>query len=114
MPLTFVPTPKYKKSFKKLYKKYPSLPIDYKKLEDEYLLNPKLGVDLGDGYRKIRLAVQSKNKGKRGGLRIITYEMYLKEQNDTIVLIDIYDKSDKESMKESEYQSILKNFLADH
>jgi len=56
----FVATQPYKKSFKRLYKKYPSLPSDYECFEKEYIQNPKLGVDLGDGYRKIRVAIQSK------------------------------------------------------
>jgi hypothetical protein len=55
--------------------------------------------------------VRSKRSGKRGGLRVITYDMYLKTEGGTIILVAIYDKSDRESIRESEYQLILERFL---
>jgi hypothetical protein len=110
MSLVFVPTEQYKKSFKKLYRKHPSLPSDYERFVEEYMNNRK-GIYLGEGYYKIRIAVQSKNKGKRGGLRIITYEVCVKEQNNTVILVDIYDKSDKEIISDKEYKAIVNDFL---
>jgi hypothetical protein len=113
MILKFIPTQQYKKAFKKLYKKFPSLPFDYKVFEKEFSENPKLGVDLGGGFRKVRLAIRSKNKGKSGGGRVITYEMYIKDLEGVIILVDIYDKSDKDTITENEYLSVLNNFLGE-
>jgi hypothetical protein len=114
-PLRIIPTPEYKKSFKKLFKKlfkkYPSLKSDYSAFIKEYTVNRKLGDDLGGGFRKIRMSIQPKNKGKSGGVRIILYEMYVKEQNDTIILVDIYNKSELETMNAIEYKSILNSFI---
>jgi hypothetical protein len=109
--MIFKPTKQFKKSFKALYKKIPSLSSDYRKFEAAFSENPKLGTDLGGGFRKVRISVQSKNKGKSGGARIITYEMCVKQQENIIILIDIYDKNEKETISEKEYTDILKRFL---
>ncbi|MDR0865728.1 MAG: addiction module toxin RelE [Candidatus Symbiothrix sp.] len=111
MAIEIIPSDKFKKSFKRLYKKYHSLTADYEEFEKELRENPKTGDDLGGGYRKVRLAIQSKNKGKSGGARIITYELCLKTTEDTIVLVDIYDKSERETMPEWEYKTTIQNFL---
>lgn len=37
--------------------------------------NHKIGVDLGNGYRKVRMAITSKGKGKSGGCRVITLDV---------------------------------------
>jgi hypothetical protein len=113
MNLIFKPTEQFKKSFKRLYKKFPSLPSDYKNFEEEFSKNLELGVDLGGGFRKIRMAIASKNRGKSGGARIITYEMCIKKQDNTIVLVDIYDKNEQETIQESKYKSIIETFLAE-
>jgi len=44
-----------------------------KLLENALLSNPYQGIPLGHNYYKIKLAIQSKGKGKRGGARIITF-----------------------------------------
>ncbi|MDR0575206.1 MAG: addiction module toxin RelE [Tannerella sp.] len=93
-----------------MYKKFPSLSSDYQKFETSFSENPQLGVDLGDGFRKVRIAIQSKNKGKSGG-GIITYDMFVKQQENVIILVDIYDKNEKETLSEKKYTDILKRFL---
>jgi len=113
MATIIIPSGKFKKSFKKLSKKYTSLKEDYKTFETELLANPQLGVSLAGGFRKVRLAIQSKGKGKSGGARIITYALLLKEEGDTIILVDIYDKSEKDTMEETEYTEILQKFIFD-
>ena len=68
-----IPTPDFKKFFKKLYKKYPSIKNDLaeliEKLEEDY----NIGIALGSNLYKIRLAIESKNKGKSGGARVIYF-----------------------------------------
>lgn len=53
--------------------------------------NPNLGVDLGGGYRKVRMAITSKGKGKSGGCGVITLNMV--ERNGCLYLLNAYDKS---------------------
>jgi mRNA-degrading endonuclease YafQ of YafQ-DinJ toxin-antitoxin module len=45
----------FKKEFKPLFKKHPSLKNDLEKLLADLEKNPNLGIDLGSGIRKIRL-----------------------------------------------------------
>ncbi len=69
--------------------------------------DPHLGVDLGDGFRKVRMAIASKGKGKSGGARIITFDMV--ERNGCLYLIYAYDKSDADNVK----LTILKKIVAE-
>jgi len=54
-------------------KRYKSFPNDLQKLVDELKENAALGTSLGGNVYKIRLAISSKNKGKSGGARGISY-----------------------------------------
>jgi hypothetical protein len=55
--------------------------------------NPEQGTNLGNNCFKIRLSVASKGKGKSGGARVITNIVI---SDDTVYLLTIYDKSEKE------------------
>lgn len=55
------------KDLKRLAKKYKSLRDDYAGLLASLKENPLMGTDLGNGTRKIRLAIASKGNGKSGG-----------------------------------------------
>jgi hypothetical protein len=114
MSYTFTPTIQFKKSFKRLSKKYPSISADYKNFEKEFSENPDIGTDLGGGYRKIRMAIKSKSSGKSGGARIITYDFCIKkpDKDGVILLADIYDKSEVETLKANNYKHIVESFLA--
>lgn len=85
-----IPTPDFKKLFKKLAKKYPSLKSDLTQLVDKLEQEPDSGIYLGHNLYKIRMAISLKGKGKSAGARIITY--MLSEQNE-LYLVHIYDKS---------------------
>ena len=67
-------------------------------------LSPDQGVPLGDNCFKIRLAIQSKGKGKSGGARIITNLII---EAGTVYLLSIYDKSEKESLSDKELNELL-------
>lgn len=54
----------FDKEVKALKKRYPSLKADLIALIQELEENPSVGIDLGGGIHKIRLAVTSKGKGK--------------------------------------------------
>jgi len=111
MKINFIPTPKFKKSFKRLYKKYPSLKDDYEVFKNEFTTNQDIGDDLGGGFRKVRMSISSKNKGKSSGARIIVYNFYLQTLPNDVLLIDIYDKSELSTMQDFEYQKIAKKFI---
>lgn len=105
--------PDFNKSFKKLLKKYKSLKSDLENLREEIQENPDIGVSLGEGLRKIRLNITSKNKGKSGGARLITYEVVVqieKEDTTRIYFVDIYDKSEYEAVNLSVLKEIIKEF----
>ncbi|MDR2937567.1 MAG: addiction module toxin RelE [Prevotellaceae bacterium] len=108
---SFIPTTTFERSYKRLKKKYPSLSSDLKEFEAQLIQNPKAGVDLGGRFRKVRVAIASKGAGKRGGARIITYDLLVQECNQVFILVDIYDKSERSSMLDSEYKAVVKEFL---
>ena len=96
--------PNFDKEIKQLSKKYPSIKQDLLQLIEEIVEDPFLGVPLGKDCYKIRMAIASKNKGKSGGSRVITC---VKVVNETVFLLSIYDKSEKESIEDSKLKSLL-------
>jgi mRNA-degrading endonuclease RelE of RelBE toxin-antitoxin system len=76
-----VTTEDFNKNVKPLLKKYRSLPDDLETFKKELLKNPTMGDDLGDNIRKVRMAIASKNKGKRGGARVITCTVLVDVEN---------------------------------
>jgi mRNA-degrading endonuclease RelE of RelBE toxin-antitoxin system len=78
--------------FKRLSKKYRSLKSDIKDLKDSLVINPFQGTSLGKGVRKVRMAIAS--KGKSGGARVITYNLYQEGDSIIIDLLTIYDKGE--------------------
>ena len=67
-----------------------------------------MGTPLGHDVFKIRLAVKSKGKGKSGGARVISY---VRIDQQTVMLLSIYNKGDKDSISDQEIQELLKDFL---
>ena len=63
--------PSFDKKVKKLAKKYKSLKSDLRELVKELMQNPTVGVDLGNGVRKVRMAISDKGKGNSHGARVI-------------------------------------------
>ncbi len=98
-------TEKFNDSVKFLSKKHPSLAKDFLELKSSLLANPRAGVSLGRDCYKIRMKISSKNAGKSGGARVITL---VRIDAKRITLLDIYDKSDKESISDKELTALLK------
>lgn len=105
MSYSVIPTRVFLKKSKKLSKKYASLKVELMELFEELSENPYLGTSLGDNRFKIRVAVESKGKGKSGGVRVITY---LINENNEIYTVDIYDKSERDSVSDKELNSMIK------
>jgi len=97
-----IPIPPFDKQLKKLSKKYPSLKNDYDNLIKSLEKDPKQGKLLGNDCYKIRLAIKSKGKGKSSGARVITH---LRENS--VYLLSIYDKSEKENITDAELRELL-------
>jgi hypothetical protein len=76
-------------------KKFPLLYNEHSELEDLLMKNPIIGTNLGAGVYKIRLASKSKNTGKSGGFRVVTYLVEKIASGYEINLITIYDKSEE-------------------
>ncbi|MBU3660019.1 MAG: hypothetical protein FGM14_09125 [Flavobacteriales bacterium] len=101
-------TDNFKKEAKKLIKKYASLREEIALLGKELAENPTFGTPLGNDIYKIRLAIASKNKGKSGGARVITFVKIIDE---TVFLLSIYNKGDRNSISDKEIEELLKGYL---
>lgn len=97
------PTPRFKKDAKSLFKKYKNLTNDLEQLNTILLNNPESGTPLGNNIFKIRIPNSSIPTGKSGGFRVITYCI----ANETLFLLTIYSKSDRESITSNEINEII-------
>lgn len=105
MSFNVIPTPDFKRLFKKLAKKYPSLKTDLQQLIERLIEEPTIGINLGHNLYKIRMGVSSKHKGKSGGARVITF---LVTENREVYLVHIYDKSQFENLTKKQILELLK------
>ena len=79
-------------------------------LQEELLKNPKAGdtIQGTGGIRKIRIPMENKGKGKRGGARVIYVDVELKE---VIYFINVYTKDEKDDLTDDErkaFKAIVK------
>jgi mRNA-degrading endonuclease RelE of RelBE toxin-antitoxin system len=98
-------TDTFSRHLKQLSKKHFSLKEDYVALLDSLQENPKQGTPLGKDCYKLRMKISSKNTGKSGGARVITL---VKIERNRITLLDIYDKSEKDSLTDKELDELIK------
>jgi hypothetical protein len=54
------------------------------------------------------LAIASKNKGKSGGARVMSF---VKITNTTILLFSIYNKGDKDNISDKEIEELIKDYI---
>lgn len=99
MKVKLIPSIEFDRQFKRLAKKYKSLPVDYLTLSKDLKENPFQGVDLGGDVRKIRMAIGSKGKGKSGGARVLTLNVLVTDETD-VTLLTIYDKNEIDSVSD--------------
>lgn len=102
--------PEFDKNVKKLSKRYKNIKNDLTNLIKELKEKPNMGISLFNNCYKIRLANSSIPTGKSKGFRVITY--YVDELNN-IYLINIYSKSDRENISDSEIIELLKEIRLD-
>lgn len=106
MNFSVIPVEKFKKEAKRLIKKYPSLKQELRTLAEVLQVEPETGTPLGADTFKIRIAIQSKGKGKSGGGRVITYVITPEK---VVYLLTIYDKSELESINDKTIRQIIRN-----
>lgn len=98
----------FKKEAKKLIKKYASLKAELSELFTQLEQTPTTGSPLGNDIYKIRLAIASKNKGKSGGARVMSF---VRVTATTVLLFSIYNKGDKDNISDKEIKELLKEYL---
>jgi len=106
--VSIIPSDEFRRQAKRLLKKYKTLAEDLTELQRLLLADPFIGTDLGGGKRKIRLKVASKNKGKSGGFRVITFNIIQTNEGVTVYLITLYDKSEYASVSDKYVDQIIK------
>ena len=106
MSYSVITTDNFDREAKRLAKKYKSLKTDLMELFEELAINPQIGTHLGNNIYKIRLAIESKGKGKRGGARIISIVQAI---DTNVFLFSIYNKGDKDTISDKEIQELLQN-----
>jgi len=94
----------FEKQAKRLIKKYPSLKNELFELVRGLKENPEQGTAIGKSCYKIRISIASKGKGKSGGARIITNFVVT---HNSVYLLSIYDKADKENITDKELENLL-------
>lgn len=84
----------FAKEAKRIAKKHRGIKADIAELIADLAINPTMGTQLGHDFYKIRMPVSGTNKGKSGGVRVITYVILNQE---TVMLTEIYLKSEHSS-----------------
>ena len=79
--------------------------MEFFELFNSLKINPSQGTSLGNNCYKIRLSIASKGKGKSGGSRVITC---FKVSEDSVYLLTIFDKSEKENIPDKDLKELLK------
>lgn len=104
MSYSIIVTPNFAKELKSLAKRHTSIKADLIILSQLLIEMPTQGVEIFKNCYKIRFAIKSKGKGKSGGGRLITF---IKIQNESIYLLSVYDKSDRESISDHTLKYLL-------
>ena len=110
MSFNVIATSHFEKRLKRLTKKYKSLPNDLAPIIDKLEQDPALGIPIGKNCYKIRIAISSKSKGKRGGGRITTY---VRIHRNSVFLMEIFDKSEQANISDKELQMLIDIFSGD-
>lgn len=101
-------TKEFEKEIKRLSKKHSSLNKDFALLLSSLENNPIQGIAIGNQCYKIRLSIKSKSTGKSGEARVITCVKIVMK---TVILLSIYDKSEKTTISDKEINERLKKYL---
>lgn len=73
-----------------------------------------MGVSYGNGIFKVRLADRSKGSGKSGGFRVLYYHLEVTDKGITILLTNIYNKSEVGTIKKSDAIKQLNDIVKEY
>ena len=99
----------FAKEAKRLAKKYPSFKQDYKDFLVSIKNNPLQGDEITKNIRKIRMAIKAKGKGKSGGARVITFNVFTDVENGHVVFLLLYDKEDASTVKVNVVKQLVRD-----
>jgi len=77
-------------------------------LAEDLLADPIQGDEIFKNCYKIRFAIKSKGRGKRGGGRLITC---VKIEGKKIFFLSVYDKSEQESISDIDLKFLLRDLF---
>jgi len=107
-------SPGFKRDIKPLAKKYHSLKQSVEGLAKSLIENPYLGTSYGNGIFKVRLADESKGSGKSGGFRVLYYHLEKTDKGITILLTNIYNKSEVGTIKKADAIKQLNDIIKEY
>jgi mRNA-degrading endonuclease RelE of RelBE toxin-antitoxin system len=110
MSYRIVPTHTFDRELKRLAKKHRSIKADVYELGEQLEESPTMGDEVIEHCYKIRMAISSKNKGKSGGARVITY-VYVAQE--TVFLLSIYDKGEQDDISNHELKELIDSLEVD-
>jgi hypothetical protein len=99
----------FTKECKRLSKKYPSFESDIAQLKENVIANPKLGTAISGKLRKVRFAINSKQKGKSSGGQIIYSDVVIDVETSSVFFVFVYDKSEFSSISDNYIKELVKN-----
>jgi len=104
----------FKREIKPLVKKHATLRTSIDNLIEKLSENAYLGDHYGNDIYKVRLADKSKGTGKSGGFRVMYYHLKKSDEGIEILLISIFDKSERSTIKKNDAVKKLKEILVEH
>jgi mRNA-degrading endonuclease RelE of RelBE toxin-antitoxin system len=107
-------SPEFKRDVKPLAKKYHTLKKSIEDLHENLIKNPYLGDSYGSGMFKVRLADESKGVGTRGGFRVLYYHLEKTADGITILLLNIYNKSEVGTIKKVDVAKQLDSIIREY
>lgn len=97
----------FRKSLKRLKKRFPQINQDVESMIEQLTEKPELGpvIPGGAGTRKVRVSSSDLKRGKRGGYRLIYYTEETPEP--MLYLLLIYAKSDQADVSRQALRKLL-------
>lgn len=108
-PITIKVTREFQRKVRSLAKKYRQIQSDLQPILDKLSIGEILGDQISGTNAtvyKLRVKNSDKRKGKSGGYRLI----YWLQTSESIVLLDIYSKSEQDNIAVTTIQKIIENF----
>ena len=106
--VTIEETETFTKAIKQLQKRFKNIETDCEEFVQSIQTTKNLGINLGNGVFKVRIANSDKKSGKSSGYRLISY---LKLIDNKLYLMYIYDKSDFETVSEKQIDDLIKKTI---